>query len=308
MTGSGARVAAVWTRQHTGLLAAAVCQTLAPVADPSAAVVFTWQYFVACQATGNVLQVTRDVAALLVLSHAPFLSEVGAGWTLLFTVAVVKHWVVTLVSSCTHVFALWWLRAAGDGRVQDGESTVTCQLVETGLPAGITVSTVTSLLAAVESTVELVAADQEALVLRVHTTKLATLVSAAGAFLVAALLTSEHELLLFLDRGTWDLLCLAATSASDSGGQGAGPAAALMAQLLTQMDGVAGSTGQRFVARLPTGGDGIGAAPPFRIAQVQEFGQRCLTAGTRLHQAWGARAWLAPAVVANLLAPVSFTV
>lgn len=37
----------------------------------------------------------------------------------------------------------------------------------TGLPAGITVSTVTSLLAAVESTVELVAADQEALVLRV---------------------------------------------------------------------------------------------------------------------------------------------
>lgn len=27
----------------------------------------------------------------LVLSHAPFLSEVGARWTLLFTVAVVKH-------------------------------------------------------------------------------------------------------------------------------------------------------------------------------------------------------------------------
>lgn len=37
----------------------------------------------------------------------------------------------------------------------------------TGLPAGITVSTVTSLLAAVESTVELVAADEEALVLHV---------------------------------------------------------------------------------------------------------------------------------------------
>ena len=27
----------------------------------------------------------------LMLSHAPFLSEVGAGWTLLFTMAVVKH-------------------------------------------------------------------------------------------------------------------------------------------------------------------------------------------------------------------------
>lgn len=35
----------------------------------------------------------------------------------------------------------------------------------TGLPAGLTVSTVAGLLAAVEATVELVAADQEALVL-----------------------------------------------------------------------------------------------------------------------------------------------
>ncbi len=70
----------------------------------------------------------------------------------------------------------------------------------------------------------------------------------------------------------------------------------------------AGATGQRFVARLPTGGDGIGAASPFRVAQFQKFDQRCLTAGTRLHQAWGAWARLAPTTVAHLLAPVSFTV
>lgn len=37
----------------------------------------------------------------------------------------------------------------------------------TGLPAGLTVSTVTRLLAAVEATVELVAADQVALVLHI---------------------------------------------------------------------------------------------------------------------------------------------
>lgn len=37
----------------------------------------------------------------------------------------------------------------------------------TGLPAGLTVSTVTRVLAAVEATVELVAADQEALVLHI---------------------------------------------------------------------------------------------------------------------------------------------
>lgn len=158
---------------------------------------------------------TRDVAALLMLSHAPFLSKVCARWTLLFTVAVVKHWVVALVSSCTHVFALWWLCAAGDGRVQDSEPAVTRQLIETGLPAGLTVSTVTRLLAAVEATVELVATDQGTPVLRSHTTQLATLVSATGAFLVAALLTSENKLILFLNCCTWDFLSLGATSASD---------------------------------------------------------------------------------------------
>lgn len=206
MTGSGARVATFWTRQCAGLLAAAFCQTLAPVADPSAAVHFTWQSFITYQATGNVLQMTWNVATLLVLSHAPFLSEVSAGWTLLFTVAVVKHWVVTLMSSCTYVFALWWLCATGNGRVQDSEPTVTRQLVKTGLPAGLTVTTVTRLLAAVEATVELVAADLETLVLHIHTTKFATLVSSTRPFLVATPLTSEDKFIFFLDRCTWDLL------------------------------------------------------------------------------------------------------
>lgn len=65
MTGSGAWVATVCTRQQAGLLAASFCQTLAPVADPSAAVVLTQQRFITHQATRNVLQVTWDVAALL---------------------------------------------------------------------------------------------------------------------------------------------------------------------------------------------------------------------------------------------------
>lgn len=308
MTGSGARVAAVWTRQRAGLLAAAFCHALGPVADPSAAVHFTRHHFVTHQAAGDILQVTRDVAALLMLPHAPFLSEVCARWALFFTVAVVKHWVVALVSSRTHVFALWRLRATGDGRVQDGESAVTGQLVETGLPAGLTVSTVARVLAAVEATVELVATDQEALVLHIHTAELSTLVSSTGAFLVAAPLTGEDELILFVDCCTRDLFGLGATSASDSGGQGAWPTAALMAQILTQMDGVAGATGQGFVAGLSTGGDGIEAASSFRVAQLQEFAQWRLTAGTRLHQVRGAWARLALTAVAHLLAPVSFTV
>lgn len=301
-------MAAVWTGLHAGLLAAAFCQALSPVADPSAAVHLAGQCFITYQAARNVLQMTQDIAALLVLSHAPFLSEVCAGRALLLTVAVVKHWVVTLMSSCTQVFALWWLRATGDGRVQHSEPTVTRQLVKTGLPAGFTVSTVTRLLAAVETTVELVAADQRALVLHIHTTKLAALVSATGAFLGAALLTSEDELVFFLDFRTWDLLSVGATSAPDGRGQRAGPTAALVAQLLTQMDGVAGAAGQRFVARLSTGGDGVRAALSFRVAQLQEFGQWRLTTGTCLHQAGGEWAGLARPAVAHLLAPVSFTI
>lgn len=109
---------------------------------------------------------------------------------------------VTLVFSRAHAFALGWLRATGDRRVQDGEAAVTGQLIETyktqwmvgrpqrtiagsatsdtrlfdgretraaltGLPAGLTVSTVTRILAAVEAAAELVAADQGALVLHV---------------------------------------------------------------------------------------------------------------------------------------------
>lgn len=40
-------------------------------------------------------------------------------------------WVVTLMPSGAHVFALRGLRTTGDGRVQDGESTVARQLVKT---------------------------------------------------------------------------------------------------------------------------------------------------------------------------------
>lgn len=308
VAGGAARVAAVWTRQRAGLQAAAPPQTVAPVADPSAAVHLARQRFVTRQATGDVLQVTRDVAALLVLSHAPFLSEVCARRTLVFAVAVVEHRVVALVSSRAHVFALRGLRATGDGRVQDREPAVTRQLIKTGLPARLTVSTVTRILAAVEATVELVAADQGTLVLHIHTTQLAALVSAAGAFLVAALLTSEDELFFFLDRHTWHLLGLGATATSDRGGQGAGATAVLVAQLVTQMDGVAGATGQGLVAGLSTGGDGIRADSSLRVAQLQEFGQWRLPAGTRLHQARGARARLARAAVALQLAPVSFAV
>lgn len=114
VAGGRARVAAVRARQRARLLAAALRQAVPAVAEPFAAVHFTRQHLVTRQAAGNVLEVARDVAALLMLSHAPFLSEVCAGWTFVVTVAVVKHWMVTLVSSRAQVLALRRLRATGN--------------------------------------------------------------------------------------------------------------------------------------------------------------------------------------------------
>lgn len=58
-------MAAVWARQRARLQADAVCQALPPVADPSAAMRLARQRFVTHQTTGDVLEVARDVAALL---------------------------------------------------------------------------------------------------------------------------------------------------------------------------------------------------------------------------------------------------
>lgn len=69
----------------------------------------------------------------------------------------------------------------------------------------------------------------------------------------------------------------------------------------------AGATGQGFVARLPTGRDGIRAALSFGVAQFKEFGEWRLTTGTGLHQGRGAWARLAGAAMAHLLAPVGLT-
>lgn len=93
-----------------------------------------------------------DVAALLMLPHAPLSGQVGTRWTLLLTVAVVEHWVITFMLPGTWVFTLWGLGAARDGREQDTGTTVARQLIKTGLPAGLAVPTVTQLLAAMEAT------------------------------------------------------------------------------------------------------------------------------------------------------------
>lgn len=66
----------------------------------------------------------------------------------------------------------------------------------------------------------------------------------------------------------------------------------------------AGAAGQGSVARLPAGGDGVDAALPFGVAQLQQLGQRGLAAGARLHQAGSERAGLTGARVALLLALV----
>lgn len=290
--------------QGAGLAAGALGQTRRAVADAPAAVHVAWQLLVADEAAGDVLQVAGDVAALLMLAHAPLLSEVGTRWTLLLAVAVVEHWVITLVPPGAQILTLRGLGPAGDGGELDALPTVARQLIKTGLPAGLALPPVTELLAAVEPTVELVATDQRALVLRTHAARLATLVPAAGALLAAALLTGEQQLAFIMDACTGDVLAFGATPAADGGGEGAGPTAALVAQLLTQVDDVVGPAGQGFVAGLATGGDGVGTGAAFGITQLQELGQVGLATGAALYQPGGQRARLARPGVAQLLAPV----
>lgn len=76
VTGGGAGVTAVWARQRAGLqAAAAVCQALPPVADPSAAMHLTRQRFVTNQTARDVLKVARDVAAFLSSRRFSFITS-----------------------------------------------------------------------------------------------------------------------------------------------------------------------------------------------------------------------------------------
>lgn len=301
-------MAAVWTRAEAGLLAQSLTQTLAAVANTTAAVHLTRKIFVARQTTRNVLQVARDVAALLVVPHAPLLREVSTGRTLVFTVAVVKHGVVALVPPGAGALTLRRFGSTGDGGVQHRQPTVAGQLIEARLPAGFTVASMTRLLAAVEATVQLVATNQRTLVLVGHAAQLSTFVSATRALLVTAPLAGENQLIFFKDHSARNFLHLSTTSALNRGRQGTRPTDAFMTKFFTQMNHIAGATGQGFAACFPTGRDGVGAAPSFGLSQLQQFSERSLATGTGLDATGGQRAGLARSAVTRLLAPVSFTV
>lgn len=77
-----------------------------------------------------------------------------------------------------------------------------------------------------------------------------------------------------------------------------------MAHVLTHVDGVAGAAGQGFSAGLPAGGDGVHAAAPLRVAQLQQLGQGRLAAGAAAHQPGQPGAGWARPGVAGLLAAV----
>lgn len=93
------------------------------------------------------------------VAHAPLLGEVGTGRTSILTVAGVENWVIAVVLSGAGLLALRWFGATGNRWKHHCLATVAGQLVKTGLPAGMAVSTVTNLLAAVETTVEFVSTN-----------------------------------------------------------------------------------------------------------------------------------------------------
>lgn len=149
----------------------------------------TRQEFVTRKPTGNARNVTRNVASHLMFPHAQLLSEVGTRRAFLFTVAIVEHWMITLMFPYAWVFALGRSGTTRHWRIDYRCSTMTCQFIETTLPAILTVSTVARLFTLMLSTIKLASTEKKALVFSVHTTNFITLMAATRTLLITALVT-----------------------------------------------------------------------------------------------------------------------
>lgn len=217
----------------TGLFTLLLCHTIPSVADPSTLVHTTQQLFITRQATGYICQVTGNIVSLFMFSHTPLLSEVGTRWALLLAVAVVKNWMITLVLPGTWIFTFRWSCTAGNGWIDHCFTTVTCQFIKTGLPARVTVPTMTKLLTPMLSAVQLVPTDHGTFVLFVHTAKFVTLVAATRTFFIATLVTHEHKVSFILDNGTWKFFSSEATSAFDGRSKRARTTFLFMAKVFT---------------------------------------------------------------------------
>lgn len=177
-----------------GLLAVAFREAVSAVTDAGAAVHAAGEQAVAREAAGDISQVTGDVVSLLMVPHAPLLGEVGTRRAFFITVTVVEHWMITFMSPGAKVLTLRRFGATGYGWIHDRFSTVASQFIKAGLPARQAVPTVTEVLAAVKTAVELVATDEGTAVRSIYATKFVTLVPTTGPLLAAALLAGEHQL------------------------------------------------------------------------------------------------------------------
>lgn len=108
--------------------------------------------------------------------------------------------------------------------------------------------------------------------LGVHTAHLSTLVPATRALLAATFLTGKHQFIFAVDRSTWNLLAFTATSALNGGGESTRATFVLMAEFITQMNGVNVTARQWLAADLSTGWNRVSATPSLWIAQLQQLG------------------------------------
>lgn len=88
------------------------------------------------------------------------------------------------------------------------------QFIKAGLPAGLTVPSVTRFFTPMKATTEFPPTNQRTLVLFVHTADLVTFMPSTQSFLVTPLVTHECSVFTF-KTGTWKLLCSEGASAGN---------------------------------------------------------------------------------------------
>lgn len=206
----------------------------------------------------------------------------------------------TGVRPSTGLVALGRTRAAGHRRTEARASTVAGQVLKADIPARGAISTVTGLLAHVQTAREPLSARERAMVFRVYAARDQAFVTATLAPFLAAALAR-----LLLQGGGLHAgnvaRCSTAATANQSGQRAVGTQT-LVAGGAAVVRVSHGPTGELLSTRLATQGHGVRARRP-RLCSDDVL-QRRLAAGTEHHEEWQPRAVSALPKVAQFGAAV----
>lgn len=153
------------------------------------AFVTAWKRLRTFLTTRNVLDVTHDVAANHTAAVAFFTNQFNARWAGGLAVAHVPYWMSARMHAGALSVALWWFGAARDRREKHLLPTMTSQLIEANVVAGVTRTAVTALGAVVAAARQLLSTVLFALVNLIHTASVLAFMLPTLFLLVTATIT-----------------------------------------------------------------------------------------------------------------------